>query len=85
MQQASLLTNLNGKPLIVLTADTGNDANWQAAQDHLATLSTNSRHRVANATTHESLTDDEADSAAASQAIRDVVDSVRTHRPLALR
>ena len=30
MQQAAALTNLNGKPLIVLTADTGNDAGWQA-------------------------------------------------------
>ena len=29
MQQAATLTNLHGKPLIVLTADTGNDAGWQ--------------------------------------------------------
>ena len=51
----------------------------------MATLSTNSLHRVADATTHASLLDDEADSAAASQAIRDVVVSVRTSRPLPRR
>lgn len=76
--QASLLTDLDGKPLIVLTADTGHDATWQPAQDHMATLSTNSLHRVAKTTTHQSLLDDEADSAAASQAIHDVVTAVRT-------
>jgi pimeloyl-ACP methyl ester carboxylesterase len=82
MQQAASLTNLNGKPLIVLTADTGNAAGWQQAQDRMATLSTNSSHRVAKATTHESLLYDEADSAQARQAIRDVIAAVRTARPL---
>jgi hypothetical protein len=48
----------------------------------MATLSTNSSHRVAKATTHESLLYDEADSAQASQAIRDVIAAVRTARPL---
>jgi pimeloyl-ACP methyl ester carboxylesterase len=85
VHQASSLTDLGGKPLIVLTADTGHDAKWQSAQEHLATLSTNSVHRVAKATTHESLSDDEADSAAASTAIHDVVTSVRTSQPLASR
>jgi pimeloyl-ACP methyl ester carboxylesterase len=83
MQQASSLTSLNGKPLIVLTADEQiTDDQWQAKQDRMATLSTNSVRRHANAT-HESLLDNEADSAAASQAIHDVVASVRTSRPLA--
>ncbi len=80
-----MLTNLNGKPLIVLTADTGHDAKEQLAQEQMATLSTNSVHRVAHDTTHQSLLDDEADSAAASQAINDVVASVRTSRPVAPR
>jgi len=80
--QASSLTNLSGKPLIVLTADTGHDAKEQSAQEHMATLSTNSVHRVAHDTTHQSLLDDEADSAAASKAIHDVVASVRTSQPL---
>ena len=44
MQQASSLTSIDGKPLIVVTADRGsNDDQWPAKQDHLATLSTNSR------------------------------------------
>ena len=82
IHQASSLTSLEGKPLIVLTADDGqNDSQWQAKQDQLATLSTNSLHRHADAT-HESLLDSEADSVAASQAIRDVVEAVRTARPL---
>ena len=85
MQQASSLTSLNGKPLIVLTADEGvNDDQWQPKQDRMATLSTNSLHRHTDAT-HDSLISDEADSAAASQAISDVVASVRTSRPLAAR
>jgi pimeloyl-ACP methyl ester carboxylesterase len=82
MQQASALTSLNGKPLIVLTADQGiNDNEWQSKQDRMAALSTNSLHRHANAT-HDSLLDDEADAAVASQAIHDVVVAVRTSRPL---
>jgi pimeloyl-ACP methyl ester carboxylesterase len=85
VQQASLLTNLNGKPLIVVTADTGNDSTWLPAQQRMTTLSTNSLHRVAHATTHQSLVDDEADSAAAAEAIRDVVGSVRTSRALAAK
>ena len=85
MQQASALTSLNGKPLIVLTADEGiTDDQWQSKQDHLATLSTNSLHRHANAT-HASLLEDEADAAVASKAIHDVVVAVRTSRPLAPR
>lgn len=83
MQQAASLTNLDGKPLVVVTADTGNAAGWEQAQDRMATLSTNSSHRVAKATTHESLLYDEADSAQASQAIRDVITAVRTGKPLA--
>ena len=85
MQQASALTSLNGKPLIVLTADEGvTDDQWQSKQDRMATLSTNSLHRHANAT-HASLLDDEADAAVASKAIHDVVVAVRTSRPLAPR
>jgi pimeloyl-ACP methyl ester carboxylesterase len=82
MQQAAALTTLNGKPLIVVTADTGNDLGWREKQDRMATLSTNSLHRVAHATTHESLVSDAVDAAAASQAIHDVIGSVRTSQPL---
>ena len=83
MQQASALTTLGSKPLIVVTADEAqSDPEWQSKQDRMATLSTNSLHRHAHAT-HQSLLADEADSAAASQAIRDVVNAVRNSRPLA--
>jgi pimeloyl-ACP methyl ester carboxylesterase len=81
MQQASSLTTLGSKPLIVVTADEGvTDGQWQSKQDRMATLSTNSLHRHANAT-HQSLLEDETDSAAASQAIRDVVSAVREGPP----
>jgi pimeloyl-ACP methyl ester carboxylesterase len=82
MQQAASLTSLDGKPLVVVTADTGNAAGWEQAQDKMAALSANSSHRVAKDTTHASLLHDEVDSAAASQAIRDVLRSVRTGSPL---
>jgi len=85
MHQAASLTNLDGKPLIVLTADTGTAAGWEDAQDKMAALSVNSAHRVAKDTSHESLLYDKADAAAASEAIRDVIASVRTSQPLASR
>ena len=83
VQQAASLVDFAGKPLIVVTAGSGHDATWLAAQVKLATLSTNSRHDVVADATHASLVDDQTDTAAASQAIRDVVASVRTSQPLA--
>jgi len=77
VQQAAALTDLHGKPIFVVTADTGHDAAWLSAQRQLATLSTNSQQRTAHAT-HQSLVDDRVASAAASDAIRDVVLSLRT-------
>ncbi|HEY5846445.1 MAG TPA: alpha/beta hydrolase [Microlunatus sp.] len=84
VQQAAALTDLHGKPLIVVTADTGHDAAWQAAQQHLTTLSTNSLQRIAHAT-HQTLVDDPAASAPASLAIGDLVTSLRTSQPLRSR
>jgi pimeloyl-ACP methyl ester carboxylesterase len=81
-RQAAALTDFADKPLVVLTAGSGHDAAWTAAQSHLATLSTNSVHRVIDGATHASLTDEEQDAAATTQAILDVVLSVRTHQPL---
>jgi pimeloyl-ACP methyl ester carboxylesterase len=81
VHQAASLTDLGGKPLIVHAADRNADDEWQSQQDRLATLSTNSLHRHTDAT-HASLLEDEADSAAASQAIDDVVAAVRTSQPL---
>jgi pimeloyl-ACP methyl ester carboxylesterase len=82
MQQAASLTDLGSKPLVVLTADTGNAAGWMRQQDAMALLSTGSRHRTAVATTHDSMVSDEADAAAAVLAVEDVVAAVRTSQPL---
>ncbi|HEX3621230.1 MAG TPA: multicopper oxidase domain-containing protein [Acidimicrobiales bacterium] len=54
---------------------------WSAAQDRMATLSTNSLHRVVPAT-HQSLLVDESDSTFSARAIADVVRSIRTRSPL---
>ena len=70
------------KPLIVLTAGSGHDAAWSAAQNRMATLSTNSVHRVIDGATHEDLIANEEDAAATTQAILDVVASVRSPRRL---
>jgi hypothetical protein len=48
----------------------------------MATLSTNSVHRVIDGATHTSLIMDEEDAAATTQAILDVVSSVRSAGPL---
>ena len=54
--------------MIVVTAGREQNATWPAAQDKLATLSTNSRHDLVADATHASLVLDETDAAAASQA-----------------
>ena len=81
-RQAAALTDFADKPLVVLTAGSGHDAAWMAAQDQLATLSTNRVHRVIAGATHEGLIGEERDAAETTQAILDVVSSVRTHQPL---
>ena len=83
MEQAATLTDFTDKPLVVLTAGSGNDAAWQAKQKDMATLSTNSAQRVINGATHQALIAEEEYSAATTQAILDVVTSVRSARPLA--
>jgi len=77
LDEARQLTDLGGRPLAVVTASKGQQAGWSAAQDRLATLSTNSLHRVVRAS-HESLLMNEADSTNSARAIADVVHSVRT-------
>jgi pimeloyl-ACP methyl ester carboxylesterase len=81
LAQARELTDLGGKPLAVVTAAKGQQAGWSAAQDRMATLSTNSLHRVVPAT-HQSLLADERDSTFSARAIADVVRSVRTRSAL---
>lgn len=83
MTQAGTLTDFADKPLVVLTAGVGGDATHLAAQDQLATLSTNCVHRVIDGAVHEALVADKEHAAATSRAILDVVTAVRTARPLA--
>jgi pimeloyl-ACP methyl ester carboxylesterase len=82
MTQAKSLTDFGDKPLAVITAGNGNDGAWLSAQNDLATLSTNTIHRVISGATHASLLEAENDAAASSRAIGDVVASVRTQQPL---
>jgi pimeloyl-ACP methyl ester carboxylesterase len=82
MEQAASLGDFGDKPLVVLTAGSGSDATHLAAQNDLATLSTNSVHRVVDGATHEALIANEQGAAATTQAILDVVSSVRSARPL---
>jgi pimeloyl-ACP methyl ester carboxylesterase len=83
MQQAASLTDFTDKPLAVLTAGIGNDPTHAAAQNHLAALSTNSVHVTIDDASHEGLVADETYAAITTQAILDVVSSVRTSAPLA--
>jgi pimeloyl-ACP methyl ester carboxylesterase len=78
IEQAAALRDFADKPLIVLTAGSGHDAAWSAAQNQMARLSTNSVHRVIDGATHEDLIANQEDAAATSQAILDVVSSVRS-------
>jgi pimeloyl-ACP methyl ester carboxylesterase len=80
--QAASLDDFADKPLVVLTAGTGSNAAWFAFQEELATLSTNSLHRVVGGATHIDLIRDEDAAATTSQAILDVVSSVRSGGPL---
>jgi pimeloyl-ACP methyl ester carboxylesterase len=76
-EQAAALGDFGDKPLIVLTAGSGHDATWSTAQNRMATLSTNSVHRVIAGATHDDLVGNEEDAAATTQAILDVVASVQ--------
>lgn len=76
-KQAATLTDFAGKPLVVLTAGSGSSSGWMEDQDHLATLSTNSAHRVIEGATHAALLHDEQYAAQTTQAILDVISSIR--------
>lgn len=82
MRQAASLKDFANKPLVVITAGMGHDAAWTTAQNHLATLSTNSVHRVIENATHEALVADSQPANVTTRAILDVVSSVRSTDPL---
>jgi pimeloyl-ACP methyl ester carboxylesterase len=75
--------SLGNKPLAVLTAPKQAEPGWLKHQDKLATLSSNSIHRVVKGATHESLLYEKRDAQATSAAIVEVVAAVRNDRPLA--
>ncbi len=80
--QTRSLRSLGNKPLAVVTAGKS-EPSWLKRQDDLATLSSNSIHRVVKGATHTSLLYDRSDSQATSAAIDEVVAAVRNDRPLA--
>jgi hypothetical protein len=80
--QARGLRNLGDKPLAVVSAGT-QEPEWLDLQDDLATLSSDSTHRVVEGATHTSVLDDRSDARATSAAIVEVVAAVRNDRPLA--
>jgi pimeloyl-ACP methyl ester carboxylesterase len=75
-RQDKSLTSLGGKPLFVLTADVGQQSGWLAAQNRLATLSTNSVHQTTHGATHEALLEDRNYAAVTGRAIAWVVRSI---------
>ena len=84
--QARALTSLSRTPLIVLVATESIDTHqeWVGLQDRLVSLSTNSQHRIVNAT-HAGLVGDAASSPSSVQAINDVIESIRTGQPVSVR
>jgi hypothetical protein len=66
----------------VVTAGTS-EPSWLKLQAELATLSSNSIHRVVEGATHTSLVYERRDAQATSAAIVEVVAAVRNDRPLA--
>src|SRR5439155_4601474 len=82
LKEAAALTTLGDRPLVVVTAGKGAQPGWLPLQDKMTGLSTNSAHRVLPDTDHPSLIHDKVGAAQASQAILDVVDSVRSGTPL---
>jgi pimeloyl-ACP methyl ester carboxylesterase len=74
--------SLGNKPLAVVTAGTS-EPRWLKLQDELATLSSNSIHRVVKGATHTSLLYDRSDAQASSAAIDEAVAAVRNDRQLA--
>jgi pimeloyl-ACP methyl ester carboxylesterase len=82
LMEAAALTSIGDRPLIVVTAGKGAAAGWLPLQDKMTGLSTNSAHRVLPETDHPGLIHDRVGAAQASQAILDVVASVRAGTPL---
>jgi len=81
LQEARSFQSLGDRPLVVVTAGRDPMAGWLPLQDQLASLSTNSTHRVVQYT-HYGLLTDPAGAQVSIDAIRDVVHAVRFTVPL---
>jgi pimeloyl-ACP methyl ester carboxylesterase len=79
--QVRSMGSLGDTPLAVISAGT-QSPDWLEMQEELATLSSDSIHRVVEGATHVSLLYDKGDSQVTSAAIEQVVQAVRTGRPL---
>ena len=73
--------SLGDKPLAVISAGE-QSSGWLGMQDELADLSSDSIHSVVEGATHESLLYERRDARVSSAAIVQVVEAVRTDRPL---
>lgn len=78
MDQAAELDSLGDLPLIVATAQRGQDAAWFPMQDDLLGLSTNSTQIEVADATHQTLLTNEGTATDASDAIATVVDAIRS-------
>jgi pimeloyl-ACP methyl ester carboxylesterase len=79
--QVRSMGSLGDTPLAVISAD-AQPPSWLEMQDELAALSSDSTHRVVEGARHESLLYDKGDAQVTSGAIEQVVEAVRTERPL---
>ena len=77
LHQAQAFTSLGDRPLMVVSAGSGQQTGWLEAQDELPQLSSNSSHRVLDAATHTSLISG-TDAPASTQAILDAVAAIRS-------
>lgn len=83
LAQANEARSLGDVPLIVVTAARDAQEGWLPLQGEMAALSSNSLHHILANATHSSLVEEEPDAQTSSQAIRQVVESARSGRPLA--
>lgn len=76
LEQAQALRSLGHRPLMVVTAGSGQQTGWLAAQESMTSLSTSSAHRVVATATHNSLISG-ADAPTSTRAVLDVLTSIR--------
>ena len=76
--------SLGDKPLAIISAGE-QPPGWLEMQEELAALSSDSTHRIVEGATHESLLYERRDARVSSAAIVQVVEAVRTDRPLTLQ